>query len=983
MSSPDDGFRREARSQCRALTNGLIELERGEADVEELFRVAHSLKGACRSVGLSGAGDIAHAVETLFEAVRAGRLNPDAALVDETIDAIAVLEAAVDADADENPATVAATLTDSITAQRDETAAGQRQTSTTEDSPQDVDDDVAAALDAASEFDDIDALLDEADDADDPADEAVDGWGMLGDEESSEAEASDVTGPAETADPTESATTDGEPDPTSVPNDPTAYFEQAKREETTPEGSTEDLQAEIESVSFGEFDDDDDVSIEELLALDPDDPAATEPESVADEGGTPDASEGVTTTDSLSTDHDPTQPADAASTVPEPTGVKAGDMDPEPEPAVTEVDDPEPEPAVTEVDDPEPEPAVTEVDDPEPEEEPVAPDESTATDELYAMIERLAEPVDESVAASMSDATEPASEPAPTTAEDDPVEVSTDDAMEPASAPDPTIDPEDGLFDGVTLPGTDEEATESTPSETTDSGAVDSSETTEVANALDDVTLPGTESTGPADDVAHPEAGTADTTEADDLDDLSDVELPDSDAPMDVRMDETLVEFEGDVEGLLDVDPDEVSMPGTAALTIEDSALDGDRFRPLGAGATPATVDTEQEPLTVAPDNAERLLNLAEELSLVEMRLSAAVGDVADDPVVEALAQLSSLVGEYQRTVMDVRLTPLASAVERLPAVARDAARTRDKQVRVETEGTDVRLDRSVVERLSDPLGHLVRNAVAHGIEPPAEREAAGKPETGTVTVSAERVRDEVVVEVHDDGAGVDVDAVRERAVEAGVVDADTAAALDKDAVLDLLFESGLSTADEVTEVAGRGVGMDAVAGAVRRVDGDVDVKTTPGNGTTVRLTLPVSVALTEVMLVSAGGQRFAVPLSAVEQVSPLPEPRVEDGRETVRRADLTWGSDPAGDADVERPYPLIRLSEAFDLAGDAAQLLWLRPEAGDAALGVEEVIGTREVVVRPYGEVFGPTTAVSGAATVGDGETVNVLDPGALAGGT
>jgi two-component system chemotaxis sensor kinase CheA len=431
-----------------------------------------------------------------------------------------------------------------------------------------------------------------------------------------------------------------------------------------------------------------------------------------------------------------------------------------------------------------------------------------------------------------------------------------------------------------------------------------------------------------------------------------------------------------------------------AAMTIEESSLDADAYGstladPAGAGSmSDPGGSTGVQTLSVDVRNADELLNLAERLTVSRLRLAREI-DPESQAVEEALSTLESVASEFRTTVMDIRLMPLRRAVENLPRVVRDVARRSDVQVDFETEGTDVRLDRSVIDRISDPLVHVVRNAVDHGIESPEERRAAGKDPTGQVRLRAERGRQSVVVEVEDDGRGIDVEAVKAKAVEEGHLEFEEAEALTDEAVYEFLFRSGFSTAESVTETSGRGVGMDVVDRVLTELDGDVEIDSTLGEGTTVRLTLPVNVAMAEVWIVESGEERFAVPADPVDGIEDASGAVEMDGQEMfeAQPVGVADGGDPGpvgpggGDRDDsprDEPVPLIRLRDAFDTAGghnDGGMVLRLRRDVRDVAIHCDRVLDREEVVVKPYGELLGAVPGVTGATLRGDGRLVNVVD--------
>jgi two-component system chemotaxis sensor kinase CheA len=473
------------------------------------------------------------------------------------------------------------------------------------------------------------------------------------------------------------------------------------------------------------------------------------------------------------------------------------------------------------------------------------------------------------------------------------------------------------------------------------------------------------------------------------------------DAGFDVEfVDEETAEFESRFSTAFDEAGDVAAAEAAAAvrssMTIEGSDLDGDVY---GDGSLADRLATDErtsdvQTLTVDVENADELLTLAETLTVTRLQLEGAVAP-DNEAAEEALSSLQSVASDFRRTVMDIRLMPLRTAVDTLPRVVRDVARREGKDVDFRTEGTEVRLDRSVIDRIGDPLVHLVRNAVDHGIESPAVREEKGKDPTGTIELRAEQQRDNVVIEVTDDGAGIDADAVRARAVEDGLLSFEEAEALADEEVHELLFRSGFSTVEEVTEVSGRGVGMNVVDRVLTELDGSVQITSDVNEGTTVRLTLPVTVAMAEVWLVESGSERFAVPAGPVEQIEgPGGADRVGD-REVFRSGAVgladggTFGAGSGGpgdggaDADpTDDAVPLVRLRDAFGTDGertDGGMILRLREGVRPLAIHCDRVIDRQEVVVKPYGELLGGVPGLSGATLRGDGRLVNVVDVDSL----
>ncbi|WP_049925975.1 chemotaxis protein CheA [Halopiger goleimassiliensis] len=377
--------------------------------------------------------------------------------------------------------------------------------------------------------------------------------------------------------------------------------------------------------------------------------------------------------------------------------------------------------------------------------------------------------------------------------------------------------------------------------------------------------------------------------------------------------------------------------------------------------------EADSQSVRVDLQQVDELLNLVEGLVTTRVRLRHAVETDLDRAELEdEVDELDELVTELQGTVMDVRLVPLDSVTSRLPRVVRDVARDQGKQVDLELSGTDVEIDRTILDRLRDPLIHLIRNAVDHGIEAPEERAEAEKPETGQLEVRATRNRDLVTITVSDDGRGLDPDALRSEAVDADVLSEDEAAALSDEEAVDLVFHSGLSTADEVTDVSGRGVGMDVVQRTVEALDGSISIDSEVGEGTTVTLTVPVSIAIDDVLFLESGGREFGVPTDAVQDVEPAERIETVDGEPV-----LQVGGESC---------PVIDLGDALETAdtvvdGDESMVVRIRDDVRPVALRCDRVRGQQEVVVKPYEGFMADIPGLSGATVRGRGEVVNILD--------
>jgi two-component system chemotaxis sensor kinase CheA len=363
----------------------------------------------------------------------------------------------------------------------------------------------------------------------------------------------------------------------------------------------------------------------------------------------------------------------------------------------------------------------------------------------------------------------------------------------------------------------------------------------------------------------------------------------------------------------------------------------------------------------------DNLMTLVGELVLARNHLTELTARSTHDATLLAAAQhVNTITSDLQDGVMRTRLQPINTAWARFPRVVRDLAMALGKQVRVRTEGDDTELDRSIIEAIKDPLTHLVRNAVDHGIEDPAEREAAGKPAEGTIVIRASHEGGQVTIEMQDDGRGIDLEKVLARGIERGLIDAEAAKTLSARDTIELIFQPGFSTADKVTNLAGRGGGMDVVKTNVGRIGGNVEVATEPGVGTTYTLKIPLTLAIVPALLITSGGERYAIPqINLVELVRATPD-QIEDvhGAPVYRLRDSL--------------LPLVSL--AAELGGadaDAAAISIVVLQADDRRFGliVDEVSDAAEIVVKPLGTYLKGVDTFAGATILGDGRVGLILD--------
>jgi two-component system, chemotaxis family, sensor kinase CheA len=381
---------------------------------------------------------------------------------------------------------------------------------------------------------------------------------------------------------------------------------------------------------------------------------------------------------------------------------------------------------------------------------------------------------------------------------------------------------------------------------------------------------------------------------------------------------------------------------------------------------------------TVRVDFAQldHLLNLVGELIIHRTKLSQAGKQLSDSledraaaqGLMDAVQQVAGVSAQLQETVMDVRMLPIRHVFERFPRMVRDLARQQGKEIELILEGDNTRVDKAIIDEIGEPLVHLIRNSVDHGIESPEARVARGKTPTGTILLSATQESSHVVITIMDDGAGIDAAHVRRKAVERGLLKGDESLS-DREAV-QLIFAQGFSTTDAITEVSGRGVGLDVVLKSIERLSGLVEVETVPGVGTKFIIQLPLTLAIITALLVEVGGRAFALPLGTiVESIKYRPEEvhRI-NGRETLRIRD--------------RIVPLARLGDLFNLPGAGRGAYVVILGRGDKRLGliVDRLKGQQEVVIKALDSaVLGEGSAVAGATIMGDGRVVLILDVAAL----
>lgn len=372
----------------------------------------------------------------------------------------------------------------------------------------------------------------------------------------------------------------------------------------------------------------------------------------------------------------------------------------------------------------------------------------------------------------------------------------------------------------------------------------------------------------------------------------------------------------------------------------------------------------------------DRVMNLVGELVLARNRILQESGGIRHAGLSNAATRLDQLTTELQEGVMKTRLQPIGAVWQKLPRIVRDLSKSLGKQIRVEMQGAETELDKTIIEAIKDPLTHMVRNSVDHGVEMPDQRVAAGKPAEGRITLRARHDGGQVVVEIDDDGRGIDPGRVKAKAVEKGVISAEQAAKMSDREAVTLIFAPGFSTAEQVTSISGRGVGMDVVRTNIERIGGTVDVASRPGHGATIMVKIPLTLAIIPALIVTCAGQRFAIPQVSLLELVSVPADKVATQIESVY------------DARVLRLrgqlLPLVDLAGELRLTpppgGGPVRVVILQADHRQYGLIVDGVQDTQEIVVKPLGRQLDGIEVFSGATIMGDGRVALIIDPVGLA---
>ena len=417
-------------------------------------------------------------------------------------------------------------------------------------------------------------------------------------------------------------------------------------------------------------------------------------------------------------------------------------------------------------------------------------------------------------------------------------------------------------------------------------------------------------------------------------------------------------------------EPEETKPVTTETKTVETENKAAKTTEKKASGSKPVvnrTVRVDIEKLDV-------LMNLVSELIIAKNSLvSTTVSENSqDDAFNEQIEYLESVTTNLHESVMKVRMVPIESVVSKFPRMIRDLSKKLGKKMELYMSGEDTELDRTVVDEIGDPLMHLLRNSADHGLESAEVRAERGKPATGSIFLDAYQDGNNVVIEVRDDGNGIDVDKVRDKAIERGTITAEQAVNMTDKEIIDLLFLPSFSTAKAVTDVSGRGVGLDVVRSKIESLSGEVEVRSKLGEGSTWTIRLPLTLAIIQALMIEVGNEKYAISLGSIQTIEDI---KVNDIKFVQNKEVIHLRGS---------VIPLVRLSEVLDVEStkkDEESMVVVIVKKGDkqAGLVIDELLGQQEIVIKSLGKYMKQSKIISGATILGDGEVALILDTNAL----
>ncbi|MGG0822723.1 chemotaxis protein CheA [Paenibacillus turicensis] len=416
------------------------------------------------------------------------------------------------------------------------------------------------------------------------------------------------------------------------------------------------------------------------------------------------------------------------------------------------------------------------------------------------------------------------------------------------------------------------------------------------------------------------------------------------------------------------------------AITSAPEAPKGEEVKPVAVhddakhksagghgGSTPSRT------IRVDIDRLDVLMNLLSELLIDRSRLEQLAAEVKRSDLTETVEHMSRVGGDLQNIVLKLRMVPVDTVFNRFPRMVRDLAKSLDKKIDLIVEGAETELDRTVIDEIGDPLVHLLRNAVDHGVESTAQRIAAGKPETGTVHLRAFHSGNHVFIEIQDDGSGIDREKILAKGIKNGIVTEAEGALMSDEQVYMLLFAAGFSTAEVISDISGRGVGLDVVKSKIESLNGIVSVESTLGQGTKFSVQLPLTLSIISAMLVKVGSEKYAIPLSSIVETGLIKQDKVKNvhGYTMISYRDSS--------------IPLLSLAKLFDVPDydesdeEETEIVVIRKGDRLAAITVEDFIGQSEIVIKNLGKYLPPIQGIAGATILGDGQVALIIDSNAF----
>lgn len=431
------------------------------------------------------------------------------------------------------------------------------------------------------------------------------------------------------------------------------------------------------------------------------------------------------------------------------------------------------------------------------------------------------------------------------------------------------------------------------------------------------------------------------------------------------------------MEGLAEIERYELlalAEPAAPAASSRSPAAEG------SSGTKKKTKDKDRmsarQTVRVGIDRLDQLMNLVGELVITKTRLEQLLALHTGSEIEEALKGLGRISSTLQDVVMQARMVPVAQVFNRFPRMIRDMAKELGKEINLVISGEETELDRRVIDELADPLVHIIRNAVDHGLEDTAARVAAGKPPQGRLDLLAYYEGNSVVIEVKDDGRGISLEKLKEAALKGGFITPAEAETMGEEETLNLIFAPGFSTASQVSSISGRGVGLDAVRAKIESLNGTIDVETELGVGTVFRIKIPLTLAIIQALLINLGPEVYALPLERVEEIRRAEEVAIKSiqGKEVITiRGEV---------------IPLVHLREILEVAGEAEGrgedfLVIVQTEQQRLALLVDDLVGQKEIVIKPLGRLLTRISLWAGATILGDGKVALILDTDYLLSGS